>query len=106
MIGETVPDQHKQAIAQLAAQIDHFIATGHRIQHIEQGASANANAPLLGTTNHLETLKAKRAKCAPRIRALAKAGLNARQIGMKIGVDTRTVALTAREHGITFTASS
>ncbi|TDV54442.1 hypothetical protein EC919_104178 [Pseudomonas graminis] len=104
MIGESVPDQHKQAIAQLSAQIDQFLATGHRIQHIDQGVSANA--PLLGTTNHLETLKAKRAKRAPRIRALAEAGLNARQIGMKIGVDTRTVALTAREHGIAFTAAT
>ncbi|MFP3922345.1 hypothetical protein [Pseudomonas sp. W5-36] len=104
MIGESVPDQHKQAIAQLSAQIDHFLATGHRIQKIDQGVSANA--PLLGTTNHLETLKAKRDKRAPRIRALAEAGLNARQIGMKLGVDTRTVALTAREHGITFTAAT
>jgi hypothetical protein len=104
MIGETVPDQHKQAIAQLAAQIDHFLATGHRIHHIEQGASANA--PLLGTTNHLETLKAKRAKRAPRIRELAKAGLSARAIGMSIGIDTRTVALTAKEHGITFTTAN
>jgi hypothetical protein len=103
MIGETVPDEHKQAIVELSAQIDHFLTTGNRITHIEQGVSANA--PLLGTTNHLETLKAKRAKRAPRIRALAKAGLNARQIGMKIGIDTRTVALTAREHGINFTAA-
>jgi hypothetical protein len=104
MIGESVPDQHKQATAQLSAQIDRFLATGGGVQHIEQGVSANA--PLLGTTNHLGTLKAKRAKRAPRIRALAEAGLNARQIGMKMGVDTRTVALTAREHGITFTAST
>ncbi|MCF7545304.1 hypothetical protein [Pseudomonas petrae] len=104
MIGESVPDEHKQAIAQIAAQVDHFLATGQRSQHIEQGVSANA--PLLGTTNHLETLKAKRAKRVPRIRALAKAGLNARQIGMKLGVDTRTVALTAREHGICFTAAN
>jgi hypothetical protein len=101
MIGESVPEKHKQAIAQISAQIDHFLATGHRIQQIEQGASANA--PMLGTTNHMETLKAKR---APRIRALAEAGLNARQIGMKIGVDTRTVALTAREHGINFTTAN
>lgn len=104
MIGESVPDQHKQAIAQLRAQIDHFLATGGGVQHIEQGVSANA--PLLGTTNHHETLKAKRAMRAPRIRKLAEAGLSARQIGMKIGVDTRTVALTAREHGITFTAAT
>jgi hypothetical protein len=104
MIGETVPDEHKQAIVELSAQIDHFLTTGNRITHIEQGVSANA--PLLGTTSHLETLKAKRAKRAPRIRALAEAGLNARQIGMKIGVDTRTVALAAREHGITFTAAT
>ncbi|WP_455913055.1 hypothetical protein [Pseudomonas syringae] len=104
MIGESVPDQHKQPIVELSAQIDHFLTTGNRITHIEQGASANA--PLLGTTNHLETLKAKRAKRAPRIRALAEAGLNARQIGMTIGIDTRTVALTAREHGITFTAAT
>jgi hypothetical protein len=37
---------------------------------------------------------------------MAEAGLNARQIGMKLGIDTRTVALTAREHGITFTAAT
>jgi hypothetical protein len=104
VIGESVPDQHKQAIAQLRAQIDYFLATGGGVQHIEPGVSANA--PLLGTTNPLETLKAKRAKRAPRIRALAEVGLNARQIGMKIGIDTRTVALTAREHDITFTAAT
>lgn len=104
MIGESVPDQHKQAMAEIAAKIEHFLATGERITLTEQGVSANA--PLQGTTNHLETLKTKRAKRAPRIRALAEAGLNARQIGMKIGIDTRTVALTAREHGITFTAAT
>lgn len=104
MIGESVPDQHKQAIAQLAAQIDYFLQTGKKIQHVEPGASADA--PLLGTTNHLEALKAKRAKRAPRVRALAKAGLSAKDIGKKLGVDTRTIALTAKEHGITFTTAS
>jgi hypothetical protein len=100
MIGETVPDQHKQNIAEIAAQIDYFLKTGKKIQHVEPGASVEA--PLLGTTNHLETLKAARAKRAPRVRALAKVGLSAKDIGKKLGVDTRTIALTAKEHGIIF----
>jgi DNA-binding NarL/FixJ family response regulator len=104
MIGESVPDQHKQAIVQLAAQIDYFLLTGKKIQHVEPGASAHA--PLLGTTNHMETLKAKRAKRAPKVRALAKQGMSARDIGKKLGVDTRTIALTAKEHGITFSTAN
>lgn len=104
MIGESVPDHHKQAIAQLAAQIDYFLLTGKKIQHIEPGASADA--PALGATTHSETLKARRKKRAPRVRAMAAAGMNARDIGKKLGIDTRTVALTAKEHGITFATAN
>ena len=100
MIGESVPDTHKQAIAQLSAQIDHYLATGNRIQDVPAGVSKDS--PFHGTSNHSTRLKDRRAKRAPDVRKLAAAGMSARDIGKKLGLDTRTVALTAKEHGITF----
>jgi len=99
-----MPDPHKQIADQLAAQIDQFFAAGGTIVEVEQGASADA--PVLGTTTHSEKLKDRRAKRAPAVRKLAKRGMSARDIGKKLGVDTRTIALTAKEHGITFTTAT
>jgi hypothetical protein len=55
MIGESVPDQHKQAIARLRAQTAEYLATGKRIQDIPPGASANA--PMFGTTSRTKKTK-------------------------------------------------
>jgi hypothetical protein len=59
MIGESVSDQHKQAIARLRAQTAEYLATGKRIQDIPPGASANANAnaPMFGTTSRTKKTK-------------------------------------------------
>ncbi|HEY0289085.1 MAG TPA: hypothetical protein VGC62_19075 [Pseudomonas sp.] len=35
MIGENVPDQHKQITAQLSSQIDQFFASGGSIQRLK-----------------------------------------------------------------------
>lgn len=33
------PDPHKEAIARLSAQIDHYLATGKRVEAVPPGAS-------------------------------------------------------------------
>ncbi|MDD1966978.1 hypothetical protein NPS29_16740 [Pseudomonas putida] len=50
------PDPHKQAIAELSAQIDHYLATGQRIQQIPAGVGADV--PMFGTTSRTRKKKA------------------------------------------------
>lgn len=104
MIGESVPDQHKQAIAQLAAQIDHFLATGKRVQDIPAGKSGMVSLTAIG--NHPKNLKARRDLHEPRVRELAANGNTASAIATAVGIDSRTVQRIAKEHGITFTAAT
>jgi len=103
MIGENVPDQHKQLAAQIASQVDAFFADGGFAQEIAQGVSAEA--PMFGTTTHHEKLRARRTAMAPKVRALAGKGMSARDIGKEIGRDTRTVKLIASENGIDITGT-
>lgn len=99
MIGESVPDQHKQVVAQLSAQIDHYLATGHRIQKIDAGISGEL--PFTAIGNHPKNLKAKRDKHEPRVRELAAQGSTASAIATAVGIDSRTVRRIAKEHDIT-----
>jgi DNA invertase Pin-like site-specific DNA recombinase len=99
MIGESVPDQHKQVVAQLAAQIDHYLATGHRIELVPAGKSGEV--PFTAIGNHPKNLKAKRDRHEPRVRDLAAAGNTASAIATAVGIDSRTVRRIAREHSIT-----
>lgn len=101
MIGESVPDQHKQTIAQLAAQIDHYLATGHRIEKVPAGKSGEI--PFTATGNHPKNLKAKRDKHAPRVRELAHRGMTASSIATAIGLDSRTIRRIAKENDISLT---
>jgi DNA invertase Pin-like site-specific DNA recombinase len=98
MIGESMPDQHKQAIAQLSAQIDHYLATGHRIEVVPAGKSGEI--PFTEIGNHPKNLKAKRDKHEPRVRELAAGGKSASTIATVIGIDSRTVRRIAKEHDI------
>ncbi|WP_313484365.1 hypothetical protein [Pseudomonas sp.] len=101
MIGESVPDQHKQAIAQLAAQIDHYLATGHRIELVPAGKSGEI--PFTAIGNHPSNLKAKRNKHVPRVRSLAAQGMTASAIATTIGLDSRTIRHIAKENDISLT---
>lgn len=98
MIGESVPDQHKQAIAQLEAQIDHYLATGHRIEKVPAGKSGEI--PFTATGNHPKNLKAKRDKHVHRVRELADQGMTASAIATTIGLDSRTIRRVAKENAI------
>ncbi|WP_062390768.1 hypothetical protein [Pseudomonas abietaniphila] len=98
MIGENVPDQHKQAIANLSAQIDHYLATGHRIELVPAGISGEV--PFTAIGNHPKNLKARRDRHEPRVRELAAAGNTASAIATAIGIDSRTVRRIAKERGI------
>lgn len=98
MIGESVPDQHKQAIAQLAAQIDHYLATGHRIELVPAGKSGEI--PFTAVGNHPKNLKARRDKHESRVRELAAKGNTASAIATALSLDSRTVRRIAIEHGI------
>ncbi|WP_296255579.1 MULTISPECIES: hypothetical protein [unclassified Pseudomonas] len=101
MIGESVPDQHKQAIAQLAAQIDHYLATGHRIELVPAGKSGEI--PLTAVGNHPKNLKTKRDKHVHRVRELAAKGMTASAIATAIGLDSRTIRRIAKENDISLT---
>ncbi|WP_268797549.1 helix-turn-helix domain-containing protein [Pseudomonas huanghezhanensis] len=103
MIGEDIPDQHKQLAAQIASQIDAFFADGGFTQQIAPGVSAEA--PMFGTTTHHEKLRARRTSKAPQVKALAEQGMPLRDIAKKIGRDTRTVKLIASENGIEITGT-
>ncbi|MFJ5297455.1 hypothetical protein ACIQAL_13130 [Pseudomonas sp. NPDC088368] len=50
------PDPHKLAMQQLSAQIDHYLATGQRIQQVPPGATADV--PMFGTTSRTKKKKA------------------------------------------------
>jgi DNA invertase Pin-like site-specific DNA recombinase len=99
MIGESVPDQHKQVIAHLSAQIEHYLATGHRIELVPAGKSGEI--PFTAIGNHPKNLKARRDKHEPRVRELAAAGNTASAIATAVGIDSRTVRRIAKEHSIT-----
>jgi hypothetical protein len=103
MIGENVPDQHKQLAAQIASQVDAYFAAGGFTQEIAPGVSAEA--PMLGTTTHHEKLRARRTALAPKVRALVDQGMTLRDIGNQIGRDIRTVKLIASENGIKITGT-
>jgi hypothetical protein len=98
MIGESMPDQHKQAIAQLSAQIDHYLATGRRIQMIDAGISGEV--PFTAISNRPKNLKAKRDKHEPRVHELAAQGSTASAIATAtataVGIDSRTVRLSPK----------
>lgn len=51
------PDPHKLAMQQLSAQIDHYLATGKRIQAVPPGATADV--PMFGTTSRTKKKKAR-----------------------------------------------
>jgi hypothetical protein len=104
MIGESVPDQHKQTIAQLSAQIDHYLATGKRIQPIESGVSGE-HFQFSKSTGHRDKLRAARDAKAPRVSELAAQGLSYSAIGAAMGVDSRSIKRVAAENDIAVTGT-
>ncbi|MBD8597337.1 MULTISPECIES: hypothetical protein [unclassified Pseudomonas] len=50
------PDPHKEAIARLSAQIDEYLVTGKRIQHVPPGATGAVR--MFGTTSRTKKKKA------------------------------------------------
>jgi DNA invertase Pin-like site-specific DNA recombinase len=99
MIGQTIPDQHKAAMAQLSSQIDHYLATGERIQLIPTGQSGEKG--LTATSNHPKNLRAKRDVHAPRVRDMAAKGMTASAIATAMSLDSRTIRRIASENQIT-----
>ena len=97
MIGETVPDRHKQAIAQLSAQIDHYLSTGHRIQPVPSGATGLAG---VASSSHHDRLRANRDLKAPMVRELAAQGLDVLAIAKACGVDSRMIKRIIAENEI------
>lgn len=98
MIGESVPDAHKQVIAQLNAQIKLYLATGERIHIIPTGQSGEKS--LSAVSNHPKNLKTRRDKHVPKVRTLAAEGKTASAIATALGIDSRTIRRIANENQI------
>lgn len=92
-------DPRQQIIANLSAQIEHYLATGKRVHDVPAGVSGEV--PFTAIGNHPKNLKARRDKHEPRVRELAGLGSTASAIATAIGIDSRTVRRIAKEHGIT-----
>jgi DNA invertase Pin-like site-specific DNA recombinase len=92
-------DPRQQIIASLSAQIEHYLATGKRVQDVPAGVSGEV--PFTAIGNHPKNLKAKRDRHEPRVRELAAQGNTASAIATAVGIDSRTVRRIAKEHSIT-----
>jgi hypothetical protein len=103
MIGESVPDQHKQAIAQLSAQIDHYLATGGRVLQVERGVSAEVT--MTGMSANHAKLKVGRDRLAPTVRQHAEQGLTLTQIATATTLRKKRILVIARENNITIAGS-
>lgn len=100
MIGAPMPDPRHKIAADLNRKIDRFFATGHEIQQIARGVSADA--PFFGTTTHSEKLRVRRDAKAPELRKYADAGLTIAEAAKAVGIHVKSAALIARENGFTF----
>lgn len=101
-IGQPLPDPRNKIIADLSSQIEHYLATGNRVQEVPTGVSADA--PHLGTAAHKVKLKAKRDARAPEVRKHAEAGMHISGTAKAMGIHIDTVATIAKENGIKFSA--
>jgi DNA invertase Pin-like site-specific DNA recombinase len=104
MIGVPMADPRKQIIANLNAQIEHYLATGCRIQDIPPGKSGEVAFTEIG--NHPKNLKARRDMHAPKIRRFAAQGMRVSAIATAMGLDRRTVRRIAKENDISLTEPS
>lgn len=99
-----MPDPRDSIIANLNQQMDHFFATGKKVEHIARGVSADA--PFLGTTSHHDRLRAGRDRLAPKVKELAEAGKTAAETAKSLGMHVKRVKLIGQENGFKFADQS
>lgn len=100
MIGVPMPNPRDSIIANLNQQMDHFFATGKKVQEIPRGVSADA--PFIGTTSHHDRLRAGRDKLAPMLKALAATGITSSAAATQTRIRQKRIELIAKENGFKF----